>query len=412
MNNDSASHLVSLTIIVVLAAGCGAPPTGPVTVTPIASPAAEGSGQAHLSKGPEEEVILSWLEPFVDGYALKFSTLQQNGWSEARIVSQGDDWMISWADVPSVEKISENLWAAHWLRNQPDEFHSYDAFLALSDSGGDGWLPPFLLHQDGTATEHGFVTLFPRNDGVAAAWLDGRNFIVNGEYEYEDTDGNLVGTSLRYAEFSPTGERLKSDQLDELVCDCCQTDVAHTRGGPVMAYRDRSREEVRNILVTRMADGQWQEAVPVSKDNWVIEGCPINGPAIAAESDDVAVAWFSGADNIPMVWFARSTDGGKSFGEPTEIDAEGGYGYVDVALVDSGDAIVSWLRSEGEGVALVIRRVSDAGLVGDIERITYLDTGRPADFPQMVYADDRLVFAWTEPGDTPSVRTAVADLSP
>ena len=125
--------------------GCDRSPPGPLTVAEIVSPVAEGSGQPRLVVGPAGDVILSWLEPVLDDYALKFSSLSDDGWSEARTVAQGDDWFINWADTPSVVPVTESLWAAHWLRYQPDSFFAYDAMLALSTDGGASWQAPFLL---------------------------------------------------------------------------------------------------------------------------------------------------------------------------------------------------------------------------------------------------------------------------
>ena len=69
----------------------------------------------------------------------------------------------------------------------------------------------------------------------------------------------------------------------------------------------------------------------------------MNGPAVAADDQRTAVAWFTGADggSVKLV-FAD----GESFGAPVIVDAEQPPGRVDPALVDGG-AIVSWpaLRS-------------------------------------------------------------------
>lgn len=413
MSRQSATRLrvLSLALVMLLSLGCDRAPPGPLIVAAIVSPVAEGSAQPRLVVSPGGEVILSWLEPTGDDYALKFSSLSANGWSEARTVAQGDDWFVNWADTPSVVPLADDLWAAHWLRYQPDSFFAYDAMLALSTDGGASWQAPFLLHQDGTESEHGFVTLFPQQGDVGAVWLDGRNFIQDGEYLYEDADGNLLGTGVRYARFSAAGERLESLELDDMACDCCLPDVAFTSDGPVVAYRDRTTEEARDIVVRRMADGQWQAALRLSPDNWIIEGCPINGPAVAAAGDSVAVAWFSAADNAPYVRLARSEDAGRTFAAAVEIDAAGSFGYVDVAVLDSGDAVVSWLRSEADGLALAIRRVSPAGMVREIQTVAVIDMGRPADFPQMVYTGQRLVFAWTDFEGAGTVKTAVADIS-
>ena len=401
----------SIMLVVLVAVGCERAPPEPLTFAEVLSPAGEGSAQQRLSVGGAGDIVMSWLEPTLDDYALKFSSFGADGWSEARIVATGNDWFVNWADTPSVVQISEDTWAAHWLRYQPDSYFAYDAVLALSADGGANWQQPFLLHQDGTESEHGFVTLFPQDGDVGVAWLDGRNYLVDDVYLYEDLDGNVLGTGLHYARFSPGGERLESVELDEIACDCCLPDVADASDGPVLVYRDRSTEERRDIVVRRMADDDWQSAVPIGADNWIIEACPINGPAVAADGDTVAVAWFSAADNEPFVRMARSMDSGQSFGAAIEIDAGGSFGHVDIVLTDAGDAIVSWLRSDADGVAIMIRRITAEGMVGDSQTVTHIDIGRPADFPQMVRAGPQLVFAWSDFEDEGTVKTAVAEIT-
>ena len=61
---------------------------------------------------------------------------------------------------------AEDALAAHWLVYQQQGF-GYDAVMSLSTDGGASWREPFLLHVDGTDTEHGFVTLFPWQDGLS-----------------------------------------------------------------------------------------------------------------------------------------------------------------------------------------------------------------------------------------------------
>jgi len=66
--------------------------------------------------------------------------------------------------------------------------------------------------------------------------------------------------------------------------------------------------------VRRHVDGAWANPVATGAEGWEIEGCPVNGPAIAAAGDRVAVAWFTAAGDTPRVRFASSTDGAASFG--------------------------------------------------------------------------------------------------
>jgi len=345
--------------------------------------------------------------------ALKYSTLAADSetWSEPNTLAESENWFINWADFPSVVPITDSLWVAHWLVYRED-YDGYDIHMAISSDAGEHWGEPFLLNTDGTGAEHGFVTLFPLEGDIAAVWLDGRNMIVDGEFMYESPAGEMLGTSLRYARFNRDGERLTDISLDELVCDCCQPDIAQTADGPILIYRDRTTDEVRDIVIRRMIDGEWQAVQALPADNWTIEACPINGPAIAANDDDVVAAWFSAADDQPLVHFARSTDGGAEFGASLEIDAGGSFGYVDVELLGNGDAIVSWLRSSTNGLALVTRRVSPAGELMAVEKAVDLDISRPLDFPQMVAAGERLVFVWTDYSSGSDVKTGVGRFGP
>ena len=380
----------------------------PVEIT---SPASEGSAQPHLALGIDGTVALSWLEPQGDGYALRFSTIVNEAWSQTRTLAIGSNWFVNWADFPSVVPIRGELWAAHWLVTQ-DEGYGYDVLLSISRDSGMTWADPMPLHLDGTPTEHGFVTLFPWQEGIGAIWLDGRNFIQNGEFVFESSSGEPLGMSLRYALFDSDGQRALSEELDTLVCDCCQTDVALSGGDALLVYRDRTTEEVRDIVVQRLSDNAWLPPNTLAPDNWVIGGCPINGPAIDARDDHVAVAWFSAVNNNPLVHLVQSNNGGTTFLDPIEIDTVGSFGHVDVAVLENGATVVSWLRSEENGLGLMMRMVDQVGELSEPLAVAGIGTSRPLDFPQMVYDGTRLIFAWTDIDEVEQVRTAIVELSP
>ena len=401
--------LAAATLAGVVLAGCAGPSADPQPPRELAVAAAEGSAQPHLDLNEDGGAVLNWLEPAGDSYALRVSTNAGDSWSAPGTVATGDDWFVNWADFPSVTPIGGDVLAAHWLVYQAQGF-GYDAVMSISADGGATWRDPFLLHADGTDTEHGFVTLFPWRDGLAAVWLDGRNMIVDGEFAFENEAGEPLGMSLRYARFDVAGERLSSAELDPLACDCCQTDVALLGGDALLAFRDRTTSEVRDIVVQRLSEDGWQAPIPLAPDNWVLEACPINGPAIAARDDQVAVAWFSAADNRPLVRVVRSNDGGRTFGDAMDLDSSGSFGHVDIAALPNGETAVSWLRSEADGLALVLRLIDGAGETGDPITVATIDTAGPLDFPQMVFDGTRLVFAWTDFGEVQRVRSAVVGI--
>ncbi|HEU4616699.1 MAG TPA: hypothetical protein VFV10_01595 [Gammaproteobacteria bacterium] len=369
-------------------------------------PAGPGSGEPRLSVAPGGEVLLTWLEPDGDDYAFKFARLEDGGWSAPGLVARRDDFVVNWADLPSVQPLSSELWAAHWLASSPEGDEAYDISVSVSRDGGKTWSEAVQLNSDRTPTEHGFVTLFPWQDRIGAVWLDGRNLESGSD---DAADGSPAGTTLRYGTIDFEGDVEDRGEIDSLVCDCCRTGVALTTSGPLVIYRDRTPDEIRDIAVRRSAgpDG-WAAPTVLGPDDWRIDGCPVNGPAVAARDNAVAAAWFTAASNEPRVRFARSSDGGSSFGPAVDVDGAGAFGQVGVVLLDDGASVVSWWRKGEEGtVALAARRIEANGTLGALRIVAENDAPRPLDVPQMALSGNRLIFVWTDAAESAVKSVAV-----
>ncbi|HEX7080074.1 MAG TPA: sialidase family protein [Gammaproteobacteria bacterium] len=405
-----ATRVAAAAALAWLLAGCGSNGAGGAGAPQaLMSPAGAGSGEPHLAVTDDGRAVLSWLEPTADGYALRFSTLTDGGWSAPQVVASGTDFFVNWADFPSVQPITADVWAAHWLRMAEGSFASYDIVLSLSTDGGRTWSDGELLNRDGVLTEHGFASLFPWGGDIGAVWLDGRRLAEQFESGVVDPDVP-VGTSLRFARIRYDGTVTERGELDELVCDCCATDAVVTDAGPAVVYRDRSPEEIRDIKLLRHIGSEWAAPVSVAADGWRIEGCPVNGPAIAARGEEIAAAWFTAAEERPRLRLARSTDGGATFAPAIDVDGNRAFGYADVVLLDDGAAYVSWWRRGGAGgLALAVRRVAPDGGLGEMRIVAESDVAQPLDVPQMVAAGDRLVFVWTDAAEM-RVKTAAMRL--
>ena len=112
--------------------------------------------------------------------------------------------------------------------------------------------------------------------------------------------------------------------------------MAATDEGVVLAYRDHSAMEIRDIAVIRQTPSGWSESTVVHDDRWKIAGCPVNGPSLAADGQRVALAWFTQAQDQPRVKLALSEDGGRSFGEPIILPDEDPLGRVSVQTLTPG----------------------------------------------------------------------------
>ncbi|HNP34374.1 MAG TPA: exo-alpha-sialidase [Woeseiaceae bacterium] len=399
------SLLIGVVLLAVAACNRGDGPSASATVgmQMLTSPAGSGSAGLHLAKTMDGDVVMSWLEPEGTGHALKFSVLAESHWQVPRTVAQGDTWFVNWADFPSVVPISHDLWAAHWLKKQPGGRYAYNVAISLSQDSGRTWSAPVTPHTDGTATEHGFVSLYPVAGGVGTLWLDGRNMIEDQPHSEHSLGDELQGMTLRSATLTADLGLSDEQQVDSLTCDCCQTDVGIGADGAIAIYRNRDAGEIRDIYVSRSVNGKWQEPLRVSNDGWKIAGCPVNGPAIDANGKNVSVAWFTAANDQSAVLIARSENAGISFSDPITIDNEKPLGRVDVVLLSNGDTVVSWLsKSAGNDAKINARLVTPEGKVGSAVIIAETTASRTSGFPQMISVGADLLFAWAEVSDNQS----------
>lgn len=373
----------------------------------LAFPGAEGSGQPRLTSERDGTPILSWLEPVQGGTALKFARFDHDGFSAPQEVVRSDRMFVNWADFPSVTPISDSLWFAHWLKRQPGS-SNYDIATMISRDGGRSWSEAEQMNEDQTAAEHGFVSVFSWRGDIAAFWLDGRE-LANWSFDNPDA---LLGVSLRLARYDETGAVAERRIVDDLVCDCCQPDVAMTRTGPLVIYRNRTEDEIRDVVVRRYADGFWSDAVDLGNEGWHIEGCPVNGPAIAARDGDVVAVWYTAADGRPRVRMARSADAGASFGTPVDIDGRGALGQASVALDDNGRAVVAWWRRGAQqgGIDLMARAIARDGSTGEQVLVAHESIGQVVDVPQLTAVGDGYLVAWTTLDDDGNVRLTGLDL--
>lgn len=374
----------------------GACAESPVPFEPqtVAVPAQVPSRGPRIAGDQGSGLILSWMEPGDDGTALRYSTYADGTWSEAKVVIKGPDFFVNWADMPSVTPLGGERLAAHWLQKSADLTYAYDVVFSQSADNGNTWSKPMRPHTDGTPTQHGFVSKFSDGSRTGLIWLDGRKMIN------EVTDDPIVSGMTLRAAFIDANLELTDEQLvDELICDCCQTDVAIAASGPVAVYRDRSVAEIRDISVTRFVDGRWQPGNPVAADQWLIPGCPVNGPSIAADGNTVAVAWFTGAEGRPVVKFSLSNDSGATFPAPVEVIDGSVFGRVGLVMLDHDEVAVSWLQSDSSGGGdVLVRKIGADGTLGPAHTVSH--GAGSFSVPQLARADDDLIFVWTETDDS------------
>ena len=383
--------------------GCGTSPNSS-SPTALSPPVEAGSGQPRLYAGPDGLVWLSWVDPLGGGrHALRYATLDDTTWSAPTTVATGSDWFVNWADLPSVRPLPNGRIAAHYLESNGPSGLAY-AVRVVQGAGDGTWRPPLTPHADGTPTEHGFVSLLPWHDGVLSVWLDGREMSGDGHGQGEMT--------LRAAVVDSTGAVGQRAVLDGRTCECCATSAVRIGEEALVAYRDRSADEVRDISLVRYDGSQWSDPTRLHADDWQIEGCPVNGPALAARGERVVAAWFTAADGVPRVKAAFSDDGGHQFGDPVVVAEGRTKGRVDATLLDGGAAVVSWLGERESRGAVRMRTVAPSRTMGPPTTVAALSSAsRRVGFPKLVRSGDYLYAAWVGHDSTETSRVRMTRLS-
>jgi hypothetical protein len=423
-----------ITLVLVLATwGCGRShqDTAPAGESPFglsiqasAVPVQGESGQAQLTAS-SRGVILSWLERKDVAATLKFSEITSTTWSEARTVASSDRWFVSDADPPAVMRMSDGMLVAALSPLIDIRLEAYDLRLTYSPDDGRTWSPLFAPYQDKTKTQHGFASLFElpgRQLGVV--WLDGR------DQELKPGDQLRESMDVRFASFDRNWKQTSESLINQRVCQCCQTAAAVADDGPVVAFRDRSDKEIRDIHVTRLEQpstvpegGKWTDASPVHEDNWQIDGCPVNGPALSARGRTVAVAWFTAVGDSGRAYASFSQDAGRTWGEPIRLDDGSSLGQVDIELLDDGSAVATWIEFANERPSTSAR-----GALSEVEgrnqvrvrqvkpsrerstSVVLAGNGEPrvSGYPHVARHGSDLVFVWSESAGGPQqVKAAI-----
>ena len=382
------------------AAAVVADPKQPYAVHEWPIPAQAYSGQPDLASAPDGRVLLTWISRLPGRRpALMYVGMADNGhwYSSARSVVVGESLMASWANVPHIAQTPDG---ALWIQfmQQRGEGHAGDIALARSSDGGFNWSTPIAVNDTSIMAEHGFAALWPvGRDRIGVAWLAGPP-MEDGADTGEGMHHGHGSTQLRATTFDLKLQRSDDTVLDTMTCDCCQSELAMTTQGPVLAYRDRTAAEVRDIVVVRKTAEGWSEPVLVHPDNWVMGGCPVNGPAIASQGDNVVVAWFTAADDKPLVQVARSTDAGASFRPPVVLDQGSAVQGRTAIAIDDTQAWILWIREDANGQSLWLsRRAPD--LSTELQRLEVAKLqgrGRATGYPQIVLRDGVAHVAWTD----------------
>jgi hypothetical protein len=184
------------------------------------------------------------------------------------------------------------------------------------------------------------------------------------------------------------------------VCYCCKTSLIAAGSSVYAAWRHVFQGGFRDIAFTELRDGgrSFSSVVRVSADGWKIDGCPENGPALAADaSRRIHVVWPTppdGKTDTPLGLFYANTSNATTFSPRAQIPTNGPAAHAQIVIGLDGQPIVAW-----DEIVAGARRIALAGVRGDGSSASFVPIASPtksADqgWPALASTTGGTVLAW------------------
>ena len=290
--------------------------------------------------------------------------------------------------------------------------------VARSTDGGKTFGAEKILQSSDVPGDRGWHTVAVDPEGTAhIVWLDHRRMAARPKGEPHDhTNGAAMAqmSSLYYATVKADGTVRTERDLLPGVCFCCKTAIATGPSGQVFsAWRHVYEGNLRDIAFTQSLDGGATFSPParISEDNWVLAGCPDDGPAMAVDADGIVhIVWPTviGGDEPTGAIFHASTKDGQRFTRRSRVPTHGSLkpSHPQIAIDGAGRIVVAWDEVvDGVRRAAAVTAVSSGpGLAFGTPRWL---AANASTYPVMAATKAGILSAWTvNPG--PNTVIAVA----
>jgi hypothetical protein len=271
-----------------------------------------------------------------------------------------------------------------------DDKWNAEIMVSHSDDGKT-FTPPHPISSD-SASQRFPVIAFGPHDTLFAAWLDKRTVATAREHGKEQS-----GAALAYAWSDDDGATFKGEAIaEDQTCECCRIDLALDRDqNPAVVFRKIYGTNERDHAMLKFDDKHMPlQARRVAFDRWHVDGCPHHGPALAASSDGTwHAAWFTAGEARQGLYYARSTDDGKSFSAPQAVGDEAHQPGRPSLLARDKSVWLAWKEFDGQHILARVRHSSDGGVTWSADRTIDTVDGT-TDRPMLVANAQHVYVSW------------------
>jgi hypothetical protein len=370
-----------------------AEPTPPEGRPPaeVRGPVADHSSYPTPAFGPRGRL---WVA-FVEGDAVYAASSLDGGRTFARatrVTREPEKVDANGEARPKIAADAAGVYVS-WTRRGQKAFTG-DVRFARSTDGGRTFSPPVTVNDDGLPTGHRFDALSVGARGeVMLAWVDKRDLEASAA-----KGASYDGAAVYYAKSDDQGRTFaRNVKLKDNACECCRLALVRDPAGrPVLLFRDILPGGIRDHSIAVLGTTAPARA---TFDDWRINACPHHGPSLAIAAEGTYhLTWFTAEGKAGGgLFYARSSDGGRTYGAPRRLAAASGASHPYV-LTQGRAVYLVWKESRGDGSAIRTSRSVDGGTTWSDARDAAVTSGR-ADHPLLV-ADARQVYlSWFTDAD-------------
>lgn len=224
-------------------------------------------------------------------------------------------------------------------------------FLVRSTDAGQTWEPPIWVDSLSSGIPNFAQVGVNQNGNPLVMYMRQSSTWANPRYVMrQSTDFGLTWLPEVEVSTSAPGGR---------VCDCCTGQIYSDAGKIVAVFRNNDGN-LRDMWATTSSNGGLSFGSPTDLDttDWVISACPMSGPQAHILGDSIYTAFMSqGANGLPRVFIGASNLQDSSFGWNRMLwDTTSQISQNYPTITGNGDTIiVAWLQSDGNNPEIVLR---------------------------------------------------------
>jgi hypothetical protein len=280
---------------------------------------------------------------------------------------------------------------------------------ARSDDGGRTFGAASLIPGTDAPGNRGWQAVGVGPEGrVHVVWLDHRRLAADSKVEGTHRHGSTAepgADTSAMAQFSDLYFATLDGPAAPMpltagVCYCCKTAVAPGSEGAIhLAWRHVYPGNLRDIALTTLRGGAADGPQRVSEDQWMLQGCPDDGPAMGTDADGrVHVVWPTvvteqGAPQ-KVLFHAASLDG-RTFTARTRLPVEGQANHPQIGVARDGTLLLAWDEVHGGSRRIVVARGTGGSPAPPVFRRDQSLGDRAGVYPAIALTPTTAIVAWT-----------------